>query len=52
MAVRRNLHRVIGGRRGFGGLFGGKGRVKEEDGERVEVETEVLRPVRNRRWQF
>jgi hypothetical protein len=53
MAVRRKLHRVIG-RRGFAGMFGQK-KAEEEgtEGEIAEdVETEVLRPVRNRRWQF
>lgn len=49
MAVRRKLHNVIGRRGMIAILFGQK---KEE----VEVEgsedQEVLRPVRNRRWQF
>jgi hypothetical protein len=57
MAVRRKLHRVIGRRGGFargrlGGLFGQK---RDREGMEVEGEvgeTEVLRPVRNRRWQF
>lgn len=49
MAVRRKLRSVIGRRRGFVGvLFGSES--KEVGGERNEVE--VLRPVRNRRWQF
>jgi hypothetical protein len=58
MAVRRKVRRVIGRRGGFargrfGGLFGQKRDREgmEVEGE-VEVETEVLRPVRNRRWQF
>jgi hypothetical protein len=52
MAVRRKLHRVIG-RRGFR-IFGQRRRdEKDTEGEVAEgVETEVLRPVRNRRWQF
>jgi hypothetical protein len=58
MAVRRKLHRAFGGRgrrRGFGGLFGEKidKEVTEVEGTEVEgTEVEVLRPVRNRRWQF
>jgi hypothetical protein len=57
MAVRRKLHRAFRGRgiRVFGELFGQK---TDKEVERVEVEgtetedVEVLRPVRNRRWQF
>lgn len=49
MAVRRKLHHVIGRRGMMAILFGQKG-------EKAEVEAsedqEVLRPVRNRRWQF
>jgi hypothetical protein len=64
MAVRRKLHRAFGGRgtrrrRVFGGLFGQKTdkeveRVEGTEGtEGIEMEdVEVLRPVRNRRWQF
>jgi hypothetical protein len=53
MSVRRKLHRVIGRRGGFG-IFGQRKAEKEDtEGEIAEgVETEVLRPVRNRRWQF
>lgn len=53
MAVRRKLHGVIGRRGGFY-IFAQKVRIYEE--AEVEVEgtedSEVLRPVRNRRWQF
>jgi hypothetical protein len=50
MAVRRKLHSVIGRRRGMiAVLFGGR----QEKVEMQESEVmEVLRPVRNRRWQF
>jgi hypothetical protein len=55
MAVRRKLYRAFGGRgrrrrRVFGGLFGHKTdkEVTGVDGTDVQV----LRPVRNRRWQF
>jgi hypothetical protein len=54
MAVRRKLHRVIGRRGGFG-IFGQKKRGKEdveEEVESVDADSEVLRPVKNRRWQF
>jgi hypothetical protein len=50
MAVRRKLHRVIG-RRGEFGIFGQK-REKNVETEGEVGETDVLRPVRNRRWQF
>ncbi|CAD0099326.1 unnamed protein product, partial [Aureobasidium mustum] len=46
MAVRRKLHNVIGRRGVFGVMFGGKAEVERRE------EIEVLRPVRNRRWQF
>lgn len=50
MAVRRKLHSVIGRRRGMMAvLFGG--RQEKMEIQESEV-TEVLRPVRNRRWQF
>jgi hypothetical protein len=59
MAVRRKSHRVIGrrggfGRGGFGGLFGRKMADKEVEleGQVEGADAEVLRPVRNRRWQF
>jgi hypothetical protein len=64
MAVRRRkLHRAFGGRgrrRVFGGLSGGlfgqkigKEVAGVEGTEGTEMEdVEVLRPVRNRRWQF
>ncbi|KEQ66502.1 uncharacterized protein M437DRAFT_62698 [Aureobasidium melanogenum CBS 110374] len=50
MAVRRKLNSVIGEkRRGFVAvLFGGSREIEGEGNEGVEV----LRPVRNRRWQF
>lgn len=48
MAVRRKLHRVIGRRGGFY-IFAQK--VKIYEGAEEE-DKEVLRPVRNRRWQF
>jgi len=54
MAVRRKLHQVIGKRGGFY-IFAQKVRVWEEakaEGEGGEEDKEVLRPVRNRRWQF
>lgn len=46
MAVRRKLHNVIGRRGVFGVMFGAKAEVETRE------EIEVLRPVRNRRWQF
>lgn len=50
MAVRRKLNSVIGEkRRGFVAvLFGGSREIEGEGNEGVEV----LRPARNRRWQF
>jgi hypothetical protein len=57
MAVRRKLHRAFGGRgrrRVFGGLFGHKmnNEVENAEAESAEMETEVLRPVKNRQWHF
>ena len=49
MAVRRKLHNVIGRRGVMAVMFGRRKEIGEM--ERRE-ETEVLRPVRNRRWQF
>lgn len=51
MAVRRKLHDVIGKRRRgmMAVLFGGK---RDEVGVHENEVAEVLRPVRNRRWQF
>jgi len=50
MAVRRKLHQVIGKRGGFY-MFAQKVRIYEAETEDKE-DKEVLRPVRNRRWQF
>lgn len=53
MAVRRKLHNVLGRRSGFY-IFAQKVRVWEETETETEgqEDKEVLRPVRNRRWQF
>jgi hypothetical protein len=49
MAVRRKLHNVIG-RRWYGVMSAVK--MHKEWVEVDGVDVEVLRPVRNRRWQF
>lgn len=51
MAVRRKLHQVIGRRGGFY-IFAQKVKIYEEADGVGQDDKEVLRPVRNRRWQF